>query len=146
MFRTVVVIVFFLPYCAHCELFRLQADAPIYGFKMPMFNKRGEKIWQCLGERVQYISEAKIKIEQMCIEWYLPENVNTIDMVIRSPKATVSLTQHRADGRSLLTITNPGYTILGNDWTWEEKQQNKSFAKVIIRKNAHVTFYDNFKP
>ena len=125
------------------ELFRFQADAPIHGFRMPMFDKMGEKVWECTGDRVRYLSDTKIKIEQMYVEWYIPHRPGEIDMVIRSSKATISLPQQRASSKTLLRIMNPGYTILGNDWIWEGKQQANHFSRILIRKNAHVTFYEN---
>lgn len=124
------------------ELFRLQANAPIYGFKFPMFNKHGTKSWQCFGEQVRYISENKVKIEQMHLEWYDPKTPDRIDMTIRSAKATVSLLEHRAQGKTLLTVTNPGYTIMGENWIWLGKKRGQDCTKIIIKKNAHVNFYD----
>lgn len=125
------------------ELFRLQANTPIQGFSLPMFNPQGQKIWQCLGDQVRYLSETKIKIEKMHIEYFSIEDETVVDMDIRSPKAVVSLTEHKAHGRDLLTITNPGYTVIGENWTWEGKHYNDVRAKIIIKKNAHVSFYES---
>lgn len=132
----------FFVHSSTAELFRFQASAPLKGFVSPFFNEYGEKIWECLGERVKYVSESKIKIEKMHITFYCPQRPNEADMVVSSDKALISIPHQRASGKTLLTVTNDAYTILGEDWIWEGKQSGKSFSKVFIGKNANVMFYD----
>ena len=127
---------------AQADLFRFQADAPLSGFLCPMFNQQGQKTWICQGDQVKYLSETKIKMAKMCITFFSPEDLSQIDMVVRSDKAVISLPQHQAQGKTLLTITNPTYTIVGEDWQWEGRQAGKAFSRVYIGKNATVMFYD----
>ncbi len=124
------------------DLFRFQANAPLNKFLYPMFNSYGQKIWICQGDRVKYLSEEKIKMEKMCITFFSPENLSKIDMIIRSDKAIISLPNQQAQGKTLLTITNPTYTIIGENWQWTGKQAENTFSRVHIGKNATVMFYD----
>jgi hypothetical protein len=107
-----------------------------------MFDEHGNKIWQCWGEQVYYVTERNIRIEQLRIDWFSENAAHEADMVIRSAQAQVSLPECRAEGKPLLTVTNPGYTILGEDWLWEGKNKTRDCARIFIRKNAHVSFYD----
>lgn len=134
--------VFYFISLTQADLFRFQADAPLSGFLCPMFNAQGQKVWICQGEQVNYLSESKIKMLKMCITFFSPEDLLQIDMVVRSDKAVISLPSQSAQGKTLLTITNPNYTILGEHWQWEGRQTGKAFSRVYIGKNATVMFYD----
>lgn len=124
------------------DLFRFQANAPISGFLSPFFNEFGEKTWQCTGEQVKYISDSKIKIKKMCISFFCPQHLEHVDMVVRSDNAVISIPEQRASGKTLLTVTSPSYTIVGENWYWEGKQSGKSYSKIFIGKNASVMFYE----
>lgn len=127
---------------ANGDMFRLQSESPLNGFLMPMFDSEGKKIWQCNGEKVLYMNNNTAQIDKMKIEWFSPTSSANVEMVIRSDDATVSLQTHLAEGKSLITVTNVGYTILGEDWTWEGKKSGKNFSRLALRKNAHVMFFD----
>ena len=126
----------------HSDLCRMQSESPLNGFVMPMFDESGQKIWQCIGDKVHYMNNNNAEIEKMKIEWFNPSKKSNIEMTIRSDNATLSLSTHIAEGKSLITVNNIGYTILGEDWTWEGKQKNKNFSKLLLKKNAHVMFFD----
>jgi len=127
---------------AYGELFRFQANAPISGFLSPFFNEFGEKTWQCTGEQVKYISDSKIKIKKMCISFFNPKNLEAVDMVVRSDNALISIPEQRASGETLLTVTSPSYTIVGENWFWKGKRIGKAYSKIFIGKNASVMFYE----
>ena len=124
------------------ELFRFQANAPIQGFQSPFFNENGEKTWQCSGEQVRYISESEIHLKKMCITFFCPHHPEEPDMVVRSDVAQISLPKQRASGETLLTVTHPSYTIIGENWSWKGKRSKRTFSEVYIGKNASVMFYD----
>ena len=132
---------YFIP-LAQADLFRFQTEAPLSGFLCPMFNLQGQKTWICQGDQIKYLSESKIKMSKMCITFFSPEDLSQIDMVVRSDKSVISLSQQQAQGKTLLTITHPTYTIVGEDWLWEGRQAGKAFSRVYIGKNATVMFYD----
>ena len=124
------------------ELFRFQANAPIQGFQSPFFNENGEKTWQCSGEQVRYVSESEIHLKKMCITFFCPHRPEEPDMVVRSDVAQISLPKQRASGETLLTVTHPSYTIIGEHWSWKGKRSKRTFSEVYIGKNASVMFYD----
>lgn len=124
------------------DLFRFQANAPISGFLSPFFNEIGDKTWQCTGDHVKYISDSKIKIKKMCISFFCPQHLEQVDMTVRSDNAVISIPDQRATGKTLLTVTSPSYTIVGEDWFWEGKQSGKAYSKIFIGKNASVMFYE----
>ncbi len=124
------------------NLFRMHPNSPMMYFKMPMFDNNGVKIWQCFGEKARYLSDNDIDIEIMRIEWFSPTDSNKVDMVVRSSHAKLSLAKHTAKGEGLLTIQNVGDTILGEDWIWEGRHDDKNISKIFIKKDAHVTFFD----
>ena len=124
------------------ELFRFHSDTPMQRFVTPFFDENGIKTWQCEGETVQYLNESRFNVRKMCITFFDPQQRDKIDMTVRSEDAVVSLPKHRASGKSLLTVTNPEYTIVGEQWVWEGKHEKASFSKVFIGKNANVLFYD----
>ena len=127
---------------AYGDLFRFQANAPISGFLSPFFNEFGDKTWQCTGEQVKYISDSKIKIKKMCISFFCPQHLDQVDMVVRSDNAVISIPEQRASGKTLLTVTSPSYTIVGENWFWEGKRSGKAYSKIFIGKNASVMFYE----
>ena len=124
------------------ELFRFHSDTPMRQFITPFFDENGVKTWQCEGETVQYLNESRFNVRKLCITFFDPQQRDKVDMTVRSEDAVVSLPKHRASGKSLLTVTNPEYTIVGEQWVWEGKHEKASFSKVFIGKNANVLFYD----
>ncbi len=124
------------------ELFRFHSDTPMRQFITPFFDENGIKTWQCEGETVQYLNESRFNVRKLCITFFDPQQRDKVDMTVRSEDAVVSLPKHRASGKSLLTVTNPEYTIVGEQWVWEGKHEKASFSKVFIGKNANVLFYD----
>jgi len=124
------------------ELFRFHSDTPMRQFITPFFDENGVKTWQCEGETVQYLNESRFNVRKMCITFFDPQQRDKVDMTVCSEDAVVSLPKHRASGKSLLTVTNPEYTIVGEQWVWEGKHEKASFSKVFIGKNANVLFYD----
>ena len=95
------------------DLFRMHPNSPMKCFKMPMFDEKGTKIWQCFGSRAHYLNNNDVDIENMRIEWFSPTDSNIIDMTVRSAQAKLSMAKHAAQGEGLLTIQNVGYTIVG---------------------------------
>ena len=141
--RRVCVLAFFaLLQSSSGELFRFQANAPIQGFQSPFFNENGEKTWQCSGEQVRYISESEIHLKKMCITFFCPHHPEKADMIVRSDAAQISLPKQRASGETLLTVSHPAYTIIGENWVWKGKRSKRTFSEVYIGKNASVMFYD----
>ena len=132
----------FKPGIASGNLFRFQANEPLQGFFSPFFNEQGVKVWQCQGSQVKYISDAKIKIQKMYITFFCPGQNQEVDMVVRSDKAVISLQTQQAFGKTLLTVTHPTYTILGENWQWDGKHSGQAFSKIYIGKNASAMFYD----
>ena len=130
------------PYRVCGELFRFQADTPIYGFAAPFFGETGVKTWECTGEQVRYLSDVKIKIRKMCITFFEPHRSDNVDMVVRSDRAVISIPGQRASGKTLLTVSHATYTVIGENWFWEGKHSNKTFSRIFIGKNASVMFYD----
>lgn len=126
----------------HCDLFRFQANTPILGFLSPFFDNHGNQTWLCQGDQVRYISDAKIMMDKMCITFFTPDHSNAIDMIIRSDKAIISIPSQQAFGQTLLTVTHPTYTILGENWSWKGNRMGKAYTKIRIRKHARVLFYD----
>ena len=124
------------------ELFRFHSDTPMRQFITPFFFFFFFKTWQCEGETVQYLNESRFNVRKLCITFFDPQQRDKVDMTVRSEDAVVSLPKHRASGKSLLTVTNPEYTIVGEQWVWEGKHEKASFSKVFIGKNANVLFYD----
>ena len=124
------------------ELFRFHSDTPMRQFITPFFDENGVKTWQCEGETVQYLNESRFNVRKMCSTFFDQQQRDKVDMTVRSEDAVVSLPKHRASGKSLLTVTNPEYTIVGEQWVWEGKHEKASFSKVFIGKNANVLFYD----
>ena len=124
------------------ELFRFHSDTPMQRFVTPFFDENGVKTWQCEGETVQYLNESRFNVRKLCITFFDQQQRDKVDMTVRSEDAVVSLPKHRASGKSLLTVTNPEYTIVGEQWVWEGKHEKASFSKVFIGKNANVLFDD----
>jgi hypothetical protein len=122
--------------------FRMHLDTPMRHFTIPTVDEEGNKLWRCSGDTARYLSNNDVDIECMTIEWYSPSNSQIVEMTVRSPHALVSLSHHTARGEGLLTVYNVGYTVIGEDWTWEGRSADHHFSKIIIRKDAHVTFFD----
>ena len=127
----------------HANLFRFQASEPLQGFFSPFFNEQGVKTWQCHGAQVKYISDAKIKMQKMCIVFFYPGQSQEVDMIVRSDKAIISLQDQSAFGKTLLTVTHSDYTILGENWNWHGKREGQSFSRIYVGKNVSVMFYDS---
>lgn len=97
---------------------QITPEAPIRDFRLPMFGETGFKAWELQGDEGRYIDEDNSEILGLRLTVFAEDANNTVDYRIESPHARIRLNDSWATGNSSLTLVGPGFSLHGEDWTW----------------------------
>ena len=98
-------------------------NAPARDFRIPIFDEKGMRSWYVQGREGHYKSAEKIEVVGMTIRIFGSEDFKRQDSVIDSDHAFIFIRDKRAEGDSTIVVTGPGYSVIGNRWTWEGKSK-----------------------
>lgn len=93
----------------------------VEAFTLPRFNPEGDKSWEIRGETAVFVSAGLIRIENFVIEVLSP--AGGVSTLVRSPQAEIDLENRAARGNGFISIDGPGFTVDGNQWTWDGKNR-----------------------
>ena len=117
-------------------LAQVPIDAPITNFKLPLFNDAGYRTGYLRGEQGIYLKESEIRILGMELSQYTGDERDAVIGKIESPEALFRYdkTGHsNASGPGSLLIENETFTFTGEDWIWQELNN-----QVVINKNVKI--------
>lgn len=107
-------------------------------FWTPLFNDEGYRTWLLTGGEGRYDRERKIvRVKDMLLQQFTGDERDQEIGRLSSPAAIYFKDQMEARGAGELLVQNEAVRITGEDWHWLGKQN-----KIVIRKNVHITFYE----
>lgn len=114
---------------------KLVPDASIIDFKLPMFGESGYRVWDLRGKEGLFLSEGEVEVQGMLLRTFSGDEKNKLEATIESIKAIIKIQENQAYGDELIVLKGPGYSLVGNGWSWDGKAK-----KVIVNENVRVTF------
>lgn len=116
---------------------QLRPDSAIEGFRLPLFDESGYRVWQLQGELATYKSESQINIDGMEVSQFVGNDENPEVAKLTSPQAIFHSDTTMAYGPGELHVETPSFEVIGYDWIWlGEKKQ------ITFNNNVKVTLYD----
>ncbi|MDP0499370.1 MAG: hypothetical protein Q7P63_04645 [Verrucomicrobiota bacterium JB022] len=117
---------------------QLTPDAPLKNFRLPMFGESSYKTWEIRGDEGRYLSETQGEIKGLEMLIYSGRADLQVLGRIQTPLAIVDLKDRSAQGDSPLHMEGPGFTVDGEDWTWDGAER-----LLQIKEKARVEIADN---
>ncbi len=114
---------------------KMEPNAPVVNFLLPMFGPNGYKAWDLRGQKGHYINPEQIEIECLTIKVYSGDAAMSLESVIESPTATVFIRENRACGDQTIVVSGANYSAIGKGWEWDATQR-----KILLKENVKVVF------
>jgi hypothetical protein len=117
---------------------KMEADAPVVNFMLPMFGVNGYKTWDIRGLQGRQVGVDRIEIDGLVMRIYEGDSDVTLEAIIESPEATVLMKENKAYGNRMITASGCNYQAIGVGWEWnanERKMTVFSEVKVVFRES-----------
>lgn len=110
---------------------QLRPDTAIEGFRIPLFDETGYRVWQLRGELATYQSETQIKISGMHVSQFVGDEQNREVAKLTSPEAVFHFDTTTAYGPSELHVKTKAFEIIGYDWVWLGDKKQITFNDTV---------------
>ena len=112
---------------------------PVLDFSLPRFGKNGYVQWILRGGKGIYDSEKQIRVEDMSLNVYSEDEYRTLEMTMKSPKATLLVQENRAVSDSSIEIVGSNFKVTGNGWTWDgSKKEIEVKSDVVVEFSQEI--------
>ncbi|MBC2605053.1 hypothetical protein [Pelagicoccus albus] len=116
---------------------QLRPDTAIEGFRLPLFDDSGYRIWQLRGDLATYRSETQIQIDGMKVSQFIGDDENREIAELTSPEAVFHFDTTTAYGPGELHVKTGAFEVTGYDWLWLGEQKQINFNR-----DVKVTLYE----
>ncbi len=116
---------------------QLRPDSSVEGFRFPLFDQNGYRVWQLRGDLATYQSETQIRIEGMHASQFIGDDENREIAKLTSPEAIFHRDTITAYGPGELHVETKEFQITGYDWIWLGEKKQITFNDTV-----KVTLYE----
>lgn len=114
---------------------RIEPDAPVMDFTLPLFGDEGYKTWEITGHEGRYQGKDRILVLLMTIKIFSGNADMLLQTIIASPDANINLKEKTATGDSVLRVRGHNYRVSGRGWTWYGQEN-----RIVVHHDAKVEF------
>lgn len=114
---------------------KIEPDAPVIDFKLPLFAESGYKKWEISGHEGRYLGNERLLVLVMTIKIFSGNADLLLESLIVSPDATIDIQRKVAQGKSALRVRGHNYRVSGTGWTWLGEEN-----RIIVHRDARVEF------
>ncbi len=135
------VLLLVLPICVSAQSsLDVKSSAPVKNFRLPTFNKEGMRTTFLRAGEAVIVSNTRIDVKDMNLTMFTNDDSGRIESVLLSPSATFLTEQQIVSGKESVRFIRDDVEVTGEQWTYRHQQK-----RVLIEKNARVTFRDELK-
>lgn len=116
---------------------QLVPDAPVSGFRLPMFGDDGNPVWELRGKEGRYISEDQVDLKGMRLRIFAEDPSDRVETEIISPQAIMLVQKNQIVGDETITVVGDNFIVSGERWLWDGDEDT-----VVIDENVRVKFYE----
>lgn len=130
------------PLAAQTVTPKIKPSAPIKDLSLPAFDKNGKRAYLLRAGEAFFVTSNQIDVKHMHFTLFTKDGTGAFDTVLLAPSATF-LTQKDKEyvsGKETVRIIRLNLEVTGEDWSY-----NHAEKRVLIGKNARVTFLDELK-
>lgn len=114
---------------------QVTATAPVKKFSLPTFTDEGFRHVMIRAEEARLPDPARIDLIEMDLTLFTGRADEQIDAMLAAPSAAFFPRTLVATGADTVRLERAEITVTGADWSYDHKAR-----KVVIKRNAHVTF------
>lgn len=118
----------------------IKTSAPIRDFRLPAFDKNGKRSTYMRAGEASIISATRIDVKDMQFTLFTKDGTGSFDTVILAPSATFITDKQFVSGTESVRLIRENLEVSGEQWSYSHPEK-----RVLIAKNARVTFQDELK-
>lgn len=116
------------------------AGTPIKEFRLPSFDKNGKRSTFMRATEALIVSPTRIDVKDMQFTVFTKDGTGAFDSVLLTPSATFLTDKQFVSGSESVRLIRVNLEITGEQWSYNHPEK-----RVLIAKNARVTFQDELK-
>lgn len=128
------------PIAAQTPAPKIIPSAPIKDFRLPTFDKNGNRAWLMRAGEALFVTPTQIDVKEMHFTLFTKDGTGAFDTVLLAPSATFLRDKQIASGQESVRLIRVNLEITGEQWSYHHLDK-----RVLIGKNARVTFQDELK-
>jgi hypothetical protein len=113
---------------------------PIKDFRLPSFDKDGKRTTFMRAAEALIVSPTRIDVKDMQFTVFTKDGTGAFDTLLLTPSATFLTDKQFVSGSESVRVIRMNLEITGEQWSYNHPEK-----RVLIGKNARVTFQDELK-
>ncbi|HKB90531.1 MAG TPA: LPS export ABC transporter periplasmic protein LptC [Opitutaceae bacterium] len=114
---------------------RVQPNAPVTNFRLPLFTKEGFRSSLIQGTEANYVSLEQLDIKDLHLTVFSKDSTDRIEMIVLSPSATVAPNARTVTSKDSIRVIHDEFDANGQGWKYLNDQKT-----ISIEKNVRVVF------
>jgi len=119
---------------------KIKPSAPVKNLSLPTFDKQGNRATYLRAGEALFVTPSHIEVKDMHFTLFTKDGTGAFDSVLLSPSATFRTDQQTVSGKDAVRLIRVDVEVTGEEWSY-----NHAEKRVLIGKNARVTFLDELK-
>ncbi|MEO0055280.1 MAG: hypothetical protein RLZZ50_1227 [Verrucomicrobiota bacterium] len=115
---------------------QVTATAPVKNFRLPTFTDEGWRRLMVVAAEARLPDPARIDLVEMELTLFTGRADEQIDAMLAAPVATFLPEKQFASGAESVRLERTDISVTGVDWSYDHAAR-----KIVIRREAHVTFH-----
>lgn len=115
---------------------QVTATAPVKNFRLPTFTDEGWRRLMVVAAEARLPDPARVDLVEMELTLFTGRADEQIDAMLAAPVATFLPEKQFASGAETVRLERSDISVTGADWSYDHPAR-----KIIIRRDAHVTFH-----
>lgn len=130
------------PLAAQTPAPKIKPSAPIKDLSLPAFDAKGNRAYLLRAGEALFVTPSQIDVKNMHFTLFTKDGTGAFDTVLLAPSATFLTERDKeyVSGKETVRIIRLDLEVTGEDWSY-----NHAEKRVLIGKNARVTFLDELK-
>jgi len=119
---------------------QIRPSAPIKEFRLPSFNKDGQKTSFMRAAEALFVTATQVDVKELQLTLFTKDGTGGFDTVLLAPTATFQTDQQIVSGKDQVRLIRLDVEVIGEQWSYNHPEK-----RVIIAKNTRVIFQEELK-
>jgi hypothetical protein len=119
---------------------QVRPNAPIKEFRLPSFDKDGQKSSFLRAAEALFVSPTQVEVKELQLTLFSKDGTGGFNTVLLAPNATFFTDQQVVRGQDLFRLIRLDVEVTGEQWSYHHLEK-----RVFIAKNARVIFQEELK-
>lgn len=119
---------------------KARPSAPIKDLTLPTFDQDGKRATFLRADEALFVTQTQIDAKNVNFTVFTKDGTGAFDTILIAPSATFYTDKQFVTGRESVRVLRVNLEVTGEDWSYDHAAK-----RVVINKNARVTFQDELK-